>query len=459
MRRLLTMAACAAIVTLSACGGGGGGGGGGPAVTIRDAELRLPNVSSGEFGIAGLPAPRAADARHMPVYTGGGYLFAGIDQRSAGRNLPVASERGDIDIRHGRVADGVGRATVSDYLVDAIDDDLVVRRYETAPTVRVIGPARPLRLHSVVQSAVRLVNAALPVEARMRMDSHLPEFSLASTVNRDGRYFVSDREHPNTIHVEFMSRFYSDDAGATTWNHYQGAGIRHSYIQMNSLAEAYNDDRQLTILLAHELMHALGFYGSDHVSPNFDTILEAGREIYETVQGVPQPLSLLYPVDREALQALYGRLDNGDDPTGFGPWESASLHIHGYGPHAGFGVALRNGYAEPWAYGYRPGSDLAGNRSLSGTVTWTGALLGLTPERRSGRGRRRNRSRPRHHDGKRGLHQPRGLGRALGAGRGRNRHEMARRRPRLFNRRARQHVPRDRRRRRHPDGHLRRPVA
>ena len=58
-------------------------------------------------------------------------------------------------------------------------------------------------------------------------------------------------------------------------------------------------------------------------------------------------MTLLYPVDREALRALYGRLGPGDAPTDFGSWGDTSTHIHGNGEHAGYGVALRNGYAEP----------------------------------------------------------------------------------------------------------------
>ena len=51
----------------------------------------------------------------------------------------------------------------------------------------------------------------------------------------------------------------------------------------------------------------------------------------------------------------------------------------GAGVHAAFGVALRNGYAEPWAYGLSPDSDLVDNSALSGTARWTGTLLGMTP--------------------------------------------------------------------------------
>ncbi|MDE0392612.1 MAG: hypothetical protein OXI57_11160 [Rhodospirillales bacterium] len=123
--------------------------------------------------------------------------------------------------------------------------------------------------------------------------------------------------------------------------------------------------------MAHELLHALGV--DNHVSERFDSIMQAGNH-YAFASN-----SFLAPLDREALRALYGRLDPGDDPTDFGPWSSTSLHLAGNGEHANFGVALRNGYAEPWAHGPMPSTPLAGNRALSGAATWEGTLLGLTP--------------------------------------------------------------------------------
>ena len=93
-------------------------------------------------------------------------------------------------------------------------------------------------------------------------------------------------------------------------------------------------------------------------------------------------------LDREALHILHTRLEPADRlPLNFGPWwDSGSLHIHGNGPFAGFGVALRNGYGEPWAYGDLLDGDLADSTVLSGWVTWTGTLLGLTPDAASVRG-------------------------------------------------------------------------
>ena len=234
----------------------------------------------------------------------------------------------------------------------------------------------------MVLAAVRLVNAALPESAKMSVGAPLPNFSLRDTVNSRGVYFTSGRELDNTIHIEFVpdGAFHSN-AGATSWTSYPrgGAAIENSYTQFNKGANVYRDRiaRRSVILLAHELMHSLGLDG--HPSPNFDTILEGTSDIYATVQGAKQPHSLLYPVDREALRVLYSRLDNGDSPTSLGSWTSTSMHVHGNAPHVGFGVAFRNGYAEPYAYGYLNSYTLAENESLSGNVTWEGEILGFTP--------------------------------------------------------------------------------
>ena len=127
--------------------------------------------------------------------------------------------------------------------------------------------------------------------------------------------------------------------------------------------------------LVHELAHALGFAG--HID---------GFLIRSILRGNFGPESFR-PVDREALRALYGRLEPGDaHPFSFGAWASDSLHVHSNTAYAGFGVALRNGYAEPWAYGDLPDGYLADNPALSGSASWSGTLLGLTPAARSVRG-------------------------------------------------------------------------
>ena len=70
-----------------------------------------------------------------------------------------------------------------------------------------------------------------------------------------------------------------------------------------------------------------------------------------------------------------------------GPWSDTTTHVRGVlglpgGEEMAFGAAHRNGFAQPWAYGPAPAGELAANPALSGSATWNGRLLGLTPAAR-----------------------------------------------------------------------------
>ena len=330
------------------------------------------------YGTRELPTPRIADAAHMPAYHdhrgSRPRQFVGVDQGDIG-SLPRTGDYDGVEIRFGTLADGAGKQAVSSYLSQAAQ---VPIRWDRSPVVTYSGHATDKDFARLVR-AVQLVNTALPDGRKMRIASSSP------------------RANPeNGIHVEFVLErdFSYPEAWGIATAHWQGNTITHSNVLINeayavtprdetsSFGPAFDPptwgfeqvNRQGTIVLAHELIHALGM--TDHVSAGTDSIMRLG-DIY--APQADQPLSLLYELDREALRALYGAFGDGDTLADFGPWASTALHFHGNGPHAGFGVALRNGYAEPWAYGYRPDSDFAANGALSGNATWNGVLLGLTP--------------------------------------------------------------------------------
>ncbi len=211
----------------------------------------------------------------------------------------------------------------------------------------------------------------------MEVGARLPGFSLRDNVGLDGRYYTSGVERADTLYLEFVSAHdYRRGEGSAAVAYTLDEGV--SYIQFNVGSVSYSRDDETTTLLAHELMHALPDFS--HVSPEFATILEGTGAIHDHQQnGQRQPLSLLYPVDREALRAFYGRSYGSSGFTTLGPWESTSLHLTGRTFYAAFGVALRNDYAEPWAYGLRPSTDLAANSRLQGSASWRGILVGMTP--------------------------------------------------------------------------------
>ena len=403
------VAAALAAVFLAACGGGGGN----PPVTMdpdtgqepvtmdpdtgsettpdepepEATRLPFPYQPAGHYRIDGLPAPTAADVRHMPIYRDNARTYVGVDQgpsfydtftvgssiarteRNLANALPVVVERGDVEIRHGRIPDGVGSNVVSAYLSEASRGFTSMPRWRNLPEVRLVGTSNA-RERQLVISAIQLVNAALPESSKL-------SFGASSAPRDDG------------IDVEFVDCWGArhtcggGSAAASTPSRISNAGdgerMADAHVYFSRETVSYPRDHEAVTLLAHELLHALGIVS--HISEQFATIMEGTGAMHQDVQnGVRKPLSVLYSVDREALRALYSRLDVGDGPEDFGPWNARTWRIDGNGPHANFGVALRNGYAEPWAYGPTPATDLANNRSLSGSVTWEGALLGLTPQ-------------------------------------------------------------------------------
>ena len=349
MKRPLSIIAAALVLT--ACGGGGGGNG--PQVSVGETPQETPRASfapgnSGHYDTSRLPPVAAGDAKHMPTWRDRSRLGVGVDQGNQHlRSLPTIGARGETDIKLGRLADGVGNASLQAFLSDTNAGQ--TRHDDLSPPVTVSWDSSASRTDQQrIIRAVQLVNAALPEHRKMLIAGS------------------------GSIPINFLDPAEYERRHGPYW----GIALYAGGITVNR-AYSSNGDRQAIILLAHELMHKSEFEHPPHV--DFDTIVEAGTShlgggtIYLERQGIPQPLSLLYPIDREALQHLYG-------PSRFGPWASDSLHLAGHGRHVAFGVALRNGYAEPWAHGYLPETDLASSRNLSGSATWMGTLLGFTPD-------------------------------------------------------------------------------
>ena len=193
----------------------------------------------------------------------------------------------------------------------------------------------------------------------------------------------------------------------------------------------YSDDIFFAVLV-HELMHGLGFYHIDvsrfaesimnpeitdpdrneeayssnltwptylisvvtftssepevesKTESDFDRPVQRGGFLARAMPRVPG--HILLPIDREALLAAYGRLEPGAQPDeltaeNLGAWTDTSFHLRGDMDFpagvASFGVASRNGFAQPWAMGSTPWTNLADNPALSGSATWSGALLGV----------------------------------------------------------------------------------
>ena len=362
---LAGFAASAAMLALAACGGGGGsattsGGGEGPATTL--AELILPQQRA---VWAGLP----------PVIQFGDELRIGATPPPARSALAPVAAHGQATVSHGTVQDGVGAATLIDYLqrdaaAPGADGRLV--RFGEAPTVRYVEGTSAGQVDELV-GAVRLINASLPRDFQLTVDSS-PVTAAADAAGTGPATLAAGQilvEYDRREDWEISYDPAANPVGAALWWGEGGATIS---------ARVYVDDTRVPAgarrmaVLAHELIHALGRDHPDRARFP-DSIMN--------IPAVAADAYLLYPLDREALLAVYGTLSPGATPgeiaTDLGPWDDESIHLRGDLGDLAFGASLRNGLAQPWAVVPRPGIDLADNDALTGSATWTGRLLGLTP--------------------------------------------------------------------------------
>ena len=317
---------------------------------------------------------------------------------AAGR-LPLVARHGEVRVSHGRVRDGVGAAELVAYLqadatsyldpdgdggadVPLIPGGLVLRFGPAPPTVRVAeGTAAELTDETI--RVVQTINAALPDDWQLAIGaepapagaSGPPDGEIVVEFARQEDWTASDMPPVEEQIGLAVPRFGIVPTGdpAAPWSIRIVAG--------RVLVDPVRTGGTMRSgVIAHEIIHLLG---RSHVDPvRFPgTIMAAGGGGEEVSPHV------LRPLDREALLAVYGRLGLGTTPSSIaeelGPWSDTSVHVHGAlgipGGDVEFGAALRNGAAEPWAFGPAPHANPEDNAELAGSVTWSGRLIGLTP--------------------------------------------------------------------------------
>ena len=351
------------LALLAACGGGGSG------TTQNEVETGGSNphqlVLSGYYQTRGLPRVDYSRVDSAPTYSDGTYVYVGVNQGSI-PSLRSKGTRNGVKIREGTVLGKVSRQELQDYL-----NNPRLIRYNSGPIVRIIGDDASSIDVQRIRQAVQIVNTALPSSMRIAVSSSSPR-SHRSFVDRTttGEYRAAGASL-GTIYVEVVRRSEyqrCSSCAGTSWVREGSSGIHHSYIQIP--ADTMNKvEHDLVTLLAHELMHAIGV--DYHVSRQTGTIMWYGaRGDIGT-----QPKSLLYPLDRAALQVMY----SGTSAASFGPWAQTNQYLTGRTEHSRFGVVRKNGYVESWAYGRMPRRTLAAS-GIVGTATWSGALVGFTDE-------------------------------------------------------------------------------
>ena len=308
------------------------------------------------------------------TYVGSGVVESLKEAMRSGEGfLSVKALHEDATVSHGYIRNGIGR----DRLVQVLSyeaqgtyqadhqilswSEMVYRFGDSPPAVKaLVGTTdeqwRELRM------AVWMINQALPNDWQLRVD--------------DSRA-ISREPDEGEIVVAFTRGVGCSDSswGCATPYYYDSGEITQGKVWIDSTRPDGLNER--LGILVHEILHVLGREHPDpYVFP--DTIMTAiGRDTSGFV---------LSQLDREALLAVYDRLDYGDRYIDFalGPWEDTSIVAGGVlaipGGQVAFGAAEMNGHVQAWAHGPSPWGGPESNDTLFGTVRWAGRLLGLTPE-------------------------------------------------------------------------------
>ena len=282
-------------------------------------------------------------------------------------------------ISTGRTRDGARAVRVAEYLIPHISGTRGLALFPKHPVLRLAeGTSEEHAVHAL--HAAALINSALPHDKRILIGPEAPPLANVDAIP-DGQIFV-----------DFAAKsdwpFSSEGSAASSTSYSDGSSkaVRAGHVWVDP--DAFRTQVELVRALVREMLHTLGLQGHAHLDRFPESVL---RSAYAAVLPTDNHVPV---IDADGLLAIYTRLVPGAGPrtssaASLAPWENESLRMHGKldtPDGAAFGVAFRNGLARPWASGPEPLSPIAENRSLNGSATWDGALLGFTPQGGSVRG-------------------------------------------------------------------------
>ena len=399
-----SLIAIAALASLAACGGGGTPATGpSPALDQPDPPIITPiqeppetspvddtdsDSTDDQTPDTQLPAQHQTDSLNAPILTIGSNLHIGLHVAPSPDELEQVTTRSDTTIFHGTTADGVDADTLIAYLADDArdntgpnNDELHIHRFASPPTVRIADNTDQHMAHLTVR-ALQIINAALPHDWQLELHPTRGPSTHAAHLNPPMSeihiQFAATADWPSNPFPDQTTPAYARTFMLTTY-----AGPHSLPTVTLSRASVLIDhtvdrpDEAILDTLIHEILHTLG---REHATAPYSN---------RTIMRWPaQPPNMLYPLDRHALLAIYSRLQPGTTVSSLaenlGPWTDTSNHLLARttidSQDIAYGIAIANGLASPWATGPTPLLDLADNDTLSQTATWTGHLLGFTPE-------------------------------------------------------------------------------
>ncbi len=362
-----------ATILVLGCGGGGGG----------------PTIERNAFVVGELPLQTPVHGRNAPIIDFDGSLRVGAGVAPEISQLETTGARGEVSVSSGHVRDGAGRDALVEFLKPFVETGpsksiAGLPTYSSPPVVRAAQGTSAEQMDYAVR-AVQILNAYLPYDDRLSFSNIPSPPGVGAYDVPHGEIFIDfaphDKWNPPTsrppgneprgvarsstlvdVIPETENVIYLEPLSSRIW------------INTNRIPE--HSDESMILLIAHELLHALGFRGHpDHtVYPTSVTRSRVPRVFSVRIVG---------PIDADIILSLYEGYQRGETSAeALGPWTDTSFHIRGdlsvADVDVSFGVALRNGLAQPWASGPTPSVNMVDNEELSGVVTWTGALLGIT---------------------------------------------------------------------------------
>ena len=241
------------------------------------------------------------------------------------------------------------------------------------PTVRVESSAAP-DIHRMTAKAVDLINDWLPVEHRMIMGA-----PTALRTDNSGDVPLGG------IHMNFR---FPGDGGVTHYFPNRNDNDPNDVPSLRTAVVRINPNsswHQTFGLIVHELVHAMGVPGHVSEDDHPTTIMPDGE-----FQGGSLPDEAGLPefprLDGEALMTAYTVFDDGATDrdinyASLGAWATTIPTISGElsttGGDVSFGAEYRTQWTRAWDAGPVPATTLA-DSPLTGTATWTGAMVGYT---------------------------------------------------------------------------------